>query len=189
MELKMEDQGTKYIAFLRGVNVGGKNILRKKLLKQAFQDLGYSNIFTYIQSGNILFSSRESDTKRHAENIEAILSNRYSIQTRAVVYTETQYKSVVNDAPDNWGKDENYRHRIIFLLGGFSPSEIMEYMGNSDDGVETISLGLGVIYSSVSKKHIPKSVMRKFALTPAYQYVTVRNHNTVYNIYKLFEDI
>ena len=185
----MEELGLKYLALLRGINVGGKNILPKKLLVQAFLDLEYSNILTYIQSGNILFRSKETDLKRHAKNIEAILSNRFSIQTRAVVYTETQYKSIVNKAPDNWGKDDNYRHRILFLLGGFSPLEIMEYLGNPTEEVGTITLGSGVIYSSVSKKHVSKSVLRKFPLTPGYQQVTVRNHNTVYKIIKLFENI
>jgi len=57
----MGDQSVKYLALLRGINVGGKNILPKNQLKQVFKDLGYSNVLTYIQSGNILFRSKETD--------------------------------------------------------------------------------------------------------------------------------
>jgi uncharacterized protein (DUF1697 family) len=186
---EMEDQSIKYIALLRGINVGGKNILPKKLLIQSFHDLGYHNIITYIQSGNILFRSKETDSDRHMENIEVILSNKFSIQTRSVVYTETQYKSIVNNAPDNWGKDENYRHRILFLLGNTSPKEIIKHLGIPHNDVETITMGSRVIYSSVSKAHLSKSVLRKFPTTPAYRQVTIRNQNTVYKINQLFEII
>ena len=92
-------------------------------------------------------------------------------------------------APDNWGKDEKSRHRILFPLGNISLKEIMEYLGSPTKEVETITLGSRVIYSSVSKNHIQKSVLRKFPATPAYQQVTIRNQNTVYKLIKLFEDI
>jgi hypothetical protein len=86
-------------------------------------------------------------------------------------------------------KDPSYRHRILFLLGNVSPKEILKHLGSSKIDVESITLGSRVIYSSVSKDHIAKSVLRKFPTTPAYQYVTVRNQNTVNKIAKLFDDI
>ena len=185
----MEDQGIKYLALIRGINVGGKNILPKNNLIHAFTDLGYSNILTYIQSGNILFCSKDTKIYSHVEKIEKNLANRYSIHTKAVVYTENQFKSIVNEAPDNWGKDENYRHRILFLLGNTSPKEIIKHLGAPQNDVETITMGSRVIYSSVSKAHLSKSVLRKFPTTPAYQQVTIRNQNTVYKINQLFDEI
>ena len=184
-----EELGLKYLALIRGINVGGKNILPKKLLKQAFLDLGYSNVLTYIQSGNILFRSKETDLNRHVKNIEAIFSSRFSIQTRAVVYSETQYKTLVSNAPVKWGNDENFRHRIVFLMGDVTPEKIMKHLENPIEEVESISSGSGVIYSSVSKDSLSKSVLRKFPLTQGYRQVTVRNHNTVYRLFTLFEDI
>jgi uncharacterized protein (DUF1697 family) len=65
----------------------------------------------------------------------------------------------------------------------------MEHLGTLKEEVETITLGSGVIYSSVSKKHIAESVLRRFPTTLGYQQVTVRNQNTVFKLNKLFEDI
>ena len=185
----MENLGIKYLALLRGINVGGKNIISKDELHQAFKTLGFSNILTYIQSGNILFRGKDLDPESHTKNIETLLSQRFHYNARAVVYSENKFKSIINEAPDNWGKDDKYRHCIFFLLGDVTPKEIMKHFGSSKKEVETITLGSKVIYSSVSKDRVAKSVLRKFPMTPAYQQVTVRNQNTVYKLSKLFEDI
>ena len=66
----MEDKGIKLLALIRGINVGGKNILQKKQLINAFKDLGNYNIRTYIQSGNILYRSLDTDPNYHVEKIE-----------------------------------------------------------------------------------------------------------------------
>lgn len=50
----MGSPGGKFVALLRGINVGGKNIILKGQLHQAFEDIGFTSVRTYIQSGNIL---------------------------------------------------------------------------------------------------------------------------------------
>ena len=52
---------TRYIALLRGINVGGKNIIKMADLKAAFERQGFGNVVTYINSGNILFDSKDDD--------------------------------------------------------------------------------------------------------------------------------
>lgn len=61
-----------YVALLRGVNVGGKNKVSMSELKVCFEDLGYQNVSTYINSGNILFTSSKSAAAL-AKEIEATL--------------------------------------------------------------------------------------------------------------------
>jgi uncharacterized protein (DUF1697 family) len=187
--IRMKNQGYKFLALLRGINVGGKNIISKNDLYRAFKDIGYTNILTYIQSGNILFRSKHIDPNKHTEKIENYLSNQFSYNARTIVFTEIQFKSIISEAPDNWGKDEHFRHRILFPLGEVTPTEIMKELDSPKKEVETITIGSKVIYSSVSKQHISKSVLRKFSKTPVYRQVTVRNQNTIYKLSKLFEDI
>ena len=185
----MDELGTKYLALLRGINIGGKNILQKITMKDAFEALGFTNIRTYIQSGNILFRTNITGQQNHVKRIEEILANRYSINTKAVVYSESQFKTIVEKAPNYWGKNRAYRHRILFLLDNISPNSVLDHLGVPERGVEMIDLGSGVVYSSVLKTHLSKSVMRKFPTTSAYQKVTVRNHNTVLKLYHLFDEI
>lgn len=95
----------------------------------------------------------------------------------------------MREAPDGWGVDDRFRHRILFVLGDATPGEIIGQFDPPDKEVETITLGRQVIYSSVSKTHLARSVLRKLAATPHYQQVTVRNHNPVNRINKLFDEI
>ena len=64
-----------YVALLRGINVGGNNIIRMTALKACFETLGFQDVSTYIQSGNVLFSTAESDTVKLTAKIETALSN------------------------------------------------------------------------------------------------------------------
>ena len=64
----------RYVALLRGINVGGKNLIRMPALKAAFEAAGFEDVSTYIQSGNVLFSSPSRSAKRLTEEIEALLA-------------------------------------------------------------------------------------------------------------------
>ena len=70
----VEKASRRYIALLRGINVGGNNIIRMADLKQSFEELGFSEVTTYIQSGNVLFNSSEGDKQLLTGKIEAHLS-------------------------------------------------------------------------------------------------------------------
>ena len=81
----MTKPSTRYLALLRGINVGGKNIIAKDDLRQCFEDLGYANVRTYIQSGNILFRSNLTSIKVVTAAVETQLSERFSYEAQAVV--------------------------------------------------------------------------------------------------------
>lgn len=51
----------RFVALLRGINVGGNNIIKMADLKTCFEEMGFANVVTYIQSGNVLFDSNETD--------------------------------------------------------------------------------------------------------------------------------
>ncbi|MEM7347262.1 MAG: DUF1697 domain-containing protein, partial [Chloroflexota bacterium] len=74
----MKAPSSKFLALLRGINVGGRNIISKDELRQAFEALGFTNVRTYIQSGNILFRSQDSDLKQLTQAVTNHLSRRFS---------------------------------------------------------------------------------------------------------------
>jgi hypothetical protein len=73
-----------YLALLRGINVGGKNIIKIVDLKASFEAMGFSNVLTYIQSGNVVFQSDEKDKAVLATRIEKGLSKRFDFLARVV---------------------------------------------------------------------------------------------------------
>ncbi|MCW8965659.1 MAG: DUF1697 domain-containing protein [Candidatus Pacearchaeota archaeon] len=179
----------KFLALLRGINVGGKNIISKEELRQLFLDLGFENIRTHIQSGNILFRSNKKSSKILAKNIEEELSARFSYAARAVVLSYDQYKSAVESAPGNWGKDNKQKHNALFLLGNSIPTKVSTELPSQKPGIEAIALGENVIFWSVSKEHLTKTSYMKLAKLQVYQEVTIRNHNTVLKLLQLFDEI
>ncbi|MCG8651857.1 MAG: DUF1697 domain-containing protein [Pirellulales bacterium] len=185
----MAKQASRFLALLRGINVGGKNIIPKDDLRGCFEDLGCSNVRTYIQSGNVLFRCSETSVKKLTELVETGLSERFSYDAQAVILTHRKYKSAVAAAPQGWGTNTDQKHNAMFTLGGITPKKVLQQLATPKAEIETVTMGPGVIFWSVSKKYLTKTTLMRLAQEQVYQQMTVRNHNTVFKLLELFESI
>lgn len=183
----MENSDLRFVALLRGINVGGKNLISKQELRRCFEDFGFTKVRTYIQSGNILFRSTNNDAAHLTTTIEQGLSARFSYGARAAILSYEQYKEAVASAPDDWGKDNRQKHNALFTLATITPQEVLAKLPPLKQHIETVTLGENVVFWSVSKEHLTKTTLMKLSKTPVYQEVTVRNHNTVLKLLALFE--
>jgi uncharacterized protein (DUF1697 family) len=75
----------RFVALLRGINVGGNVIVKMSDLKTTFEDAGFKNVQTLLASGNIIFDSNSSDTKQLEKKIEGLLEKRYGRRIRSIV--------------------------------------------------------------------------------------------------------
>lgn len=179
----------RFLALLRGVNVGGKNIVPKDALRGCFEDLGFSRVRTYIQSGNILFRSAETDVTALTDEIEQALSGRFSYKARAVVLARRTFRLAVDAAPEDWGQNDAQMHHALFTLAGTTPERVLSRLRAPKPEWETVTAGPGVIYWSVSRARPTRSTWVKLPSSPEYQHLTARNHNTVFRLKQLFEEI
>ena len=185
----MGNRQAKFLALLRGVNVGGKNRISQEALRQAFESLGCRNVRTYIHSGNILFRSDKARVKDLAQTIEQELSARFAYAARAVVFPYDTYTSAVDAAPDDWGKNDEQQHNALFLLGDIRPEAVAAQLPPPKKAIETVTTGPRVLFWSVSKRQLTKTTFMKLPIAPVYQHVTVRNHKTVFTLLELFEEM
>ena len=185
----MANKSTRYLALLRGINVGGKNIIAKDDLRECFENMGLNNVRTYIQSGNILFQSETSSIKDLTARIETALSNQFNYAAQAVVFSHKQYLSELQAAPKNWGHDVEQKHNAMFLLGGLKPNEVMTQLPPPIEKYEQVGVGKGTIFWSASKKHLGKTTVMKLGSAPVYKQMTVRNHNTTLKLLALLEKL
>jgi uncharacterized protein (DUF1697 family) len=88
----------RFVAFLRGINVGG-HIVVKKQLKEVFTSLGFQNVFTYRQSGNVIFETDNSNTHDIKAVIEDKLSNTLGYEVSVFVRTISQLKRLIDFDP------------------------------------------------------------------------------------------
>ena len=115
-----------YIAFLRGVNVGGKGIVSMAAIKEALVDLGLSDVRTYINSGNVIFSTRVSDTQKLGARIEKALEERTGMPIMVLVTDHKSLKKLVDAIPHNWVDDKTMRTYVLLLWKALDDGKILE---------------------------------------------------------------
>lgn len=89
----------KYIALLRGINVGGKNKISMKDLKDAFLKNGFTSCATYINSGNVIFQSQISDTEKLKQKCEKIIKDTFSLDVPVYIISAAGLKKALDNAP------------------------------------------------------------------------------------------
>jgi uncharacterized protein (DUF1697 family) len=106
----------RYIAFLRGINVGGHNQIKMDELKQMLGSLGFGGVKTYIQSGNVAFDFRESDKTDLARQIEQAIKNRFGHEVPVILRTQQEMEAIVRLDPfQDKVPNEIARWQIAFL--------------------------------------------------------------------------
>lgn len=178
---------TQYLALLRGINVGGNNIIKMSDLKTCFQSMGLTDVLTYIQSGNVLFKSADKDKAKLTTKIEAGLTERFRYEARLVVVTHKQLKQAVEEAPRGFGKSpDKFRYDVIFLKEPLTPKEAMKSI-SVKEGVDNAYAGKGVLYFSRLISKATQSHLTRIIGMPVYRSMTIRNWNTTTKLLALME--
>ncbi len=175
----------KYLALLRGINVGGNNIIKMSGLKEAFEKNGYTNVKTYIQSGNVIFESRDENKEKHEFDIEEFVWTHFNIETKVLVRTKEEIERVVKEVPSSWNKD-NVREYIAFVRSQVSQKEVFDEI-EVNKGMDFKDLGHGVIYLTTKLEGLTKSKFNKLASKKIYKEITIRNFNTTKKILELMD--
>ena len=175
-----------YVILLRGINVGGKNKVPMASLKKCLEDLGFSNVATYIASGNVLLSSDKSPTEIQAQ-IEKALPASFKLHSeliKVLVLTRDQLQAVVANKPAGFGdQPDTYHSDAIFLMGIDAAEAITAF--NPREGVDEVWPGDGVIYSQRLSAQRTKSRLNKIMAAPVYKSMTIRNWNTTTKLLEL----
>lgn len=176
-----------YVALLRGINVGGKNIIKMKELRACFEALGLAHVSTYIQSGNVLFETAERARKKLTDRIEEGLSQRFDYRSRVVVVSHEDFEQVVRLAPKGFGRTPaDFRYDVIFLKEPLTPAKAMKSI-TTREGVDAVYAGKKVLYFSRLKARASQSRLSRIVQSPVYQHMTIRNWNTTTKLLELLD--
>jgi uncharacterized protein (DUF1697 family) len=113
-----------HVALLRGINVGGRNKVPMADLRELVTSLGHTGVSTYIQSGNVLFSTAEDDTAKLAAALESAIEDRFGIWSSVVVLSRDELARVLaaNPYPD----EPNPRMVHVVFLNGSPPRDLLD---------------------------------------------------------------
>jgi uncharacterized protein (DUF1697 family) len=178
----------RYVALLRGINVGGRNPIPMPALKAAFEGAGLVDVRTYIQSGNVLFSAPSSSQTALTEQIERMLRTAFGHYPASVVLrSRSQMRSIVLRAPEGFGGEPTkYRYDVCFLKPPLTPKAVVASVPTKE-GVDRIWAGGGVVYFSRLTSRATSSRLNRVASLPIYQQMTIRNWNTTTKLVEMLE--
>lgn len=166
-----------YVALLRGVNVGGNNMISMKELKGSFEELGFAQVTTYINSGNIVFATKEADARKLEKKIEQMLAKDYDLGSKVVVRSLAEMEQLVQSLPPGWGEDSEWRYNVIFLRHTIDSEEILKDVPVKEE-IEELLYRPGTLLWSAQVAEITRTNMSKLSSKKMFQEVTVRNLNT-----------
>jgi uncharacterized protein (DUF1697 family) len=174
----------KYVALLRGINVGGKNKVKMETLRKVCSSLGFKNVKTYINSGNVVFETRKSDNLKIAEKIAKAIEKEFSLQIKTIVRSIAEIENIIKNNPFA-GQFENDKDLHVFFLDEEMPKDKCELLlaNNNENEMFAVRdleifclLRISFLDSLIGKSYIDKKLKIP---------TTARNWRTVKKIYEL----
>src|SRR6266498_526588 len=138
----------RYVALLRGINVGGNNLIKMTALKVCFEKQGLEEVVTYIQSGNVVFGSTDGGADNLCARIERALAADFHYEANVVLRTQKEMQQTVARAPKGFGTEpDKYRYDVIFLKAPLEAPAALKSVATAP-GVDEAYAGPGVLYFS-----------------------------------------
>ncbi len=179
---------TTYLCLLRGINVGGNNIIPMAKLKAAFEQLGFSDVRTYIQSGNVIFNTKTQSPRTLEQIIEQALTKQFRYPSKVVIRTKAELAQIFKAIPNHWFTDATRKYNVIFLRDVIDHKTILKEFKPKPE-IETVSYKPGVLFWSAKTSDLTRSAMIKLAGDPLYKEMTVRNLNTTQKLFHLMQTL
>ncbi len=167
----------KYVALLRGINVGGNNRVSMEDLKQSLENGGFTDVQTYINSGNVILSSSQSIDKVN-DLIEAIIKQTFGFDVNVLTISSADFLRIAKNLPKEWTNDTEMRCDCFFLWKDVDTPSVLDGL-IIKPGIDRVKYVSGVIFWSVDRKNVTRSGLAKIIGTPLYKKTTIRNCNTL----------
>ncbi len=168
----------KYIALLRGINVGKKNRIDMKRLKERFESLGYTNVSTYLNTGNVFFETERTRIDELRVTVEKAIKKKFGFDVPVLIKTEMEIKKIVEVIPKNWKNDSMQKSDVAYLFPEIDSEKTIDELPVKKKFMN-IAYVKGAIYWNIDRKNYNKSHLNKIIGHKLYQLMTLRNINTV----------
>ena len=169
---------THYALLVRGINVGGKNKVVMAQLRQELTELGLEKVETYINSGNVFFTSTDSKNQL-IEKLEAFFEVHYPFIQSFSLLSQEEYEAEVENLPAWWNEDLA-RKDVLFYTEGLDVDQVIEKVDNLKLEDEVVHFGkLGIFWGKFSEESYYATAYHKYLLKmPFYRNITIRNAKT-----------
>lgn len=173
----------RYVALLRGINVGGKAKVEMTRLKAVFEKAGATEVSTYINSGNVLFTDSRQPNEL-VTLIESSIESEFGFKVPIVLRTANQIKTLIESIPSEWTNDTVQRTDVMFLWDEIDNENILQAV-HSNPEIERTMYVPGALIWNIGRQNVMRGSAIKLVNTSLYKQMTIRNINTVRKIQTL----
>ena len=166
------------------MNVGGKGIVSMAAIKEALIALGLSDVRTYINSGNVIFSTRASDPQQLTVRVEKALEQHTGMAIKLLVMDHKTLKKMVDAIPTGWVDDKTMRTYVLLLWKELDDRTILDRLPIKP-GVDELRYAPGAVVWRVDRENVSRSQMNRLVGTPMYKKITIRSANTMRKLNEL----
>ncbi|HSW78705.1 MAG TPA: DUF1697 domain-containing protein [Candidatus Babeliales bacterium] len=177
---------TKYVAFLRAVNVGGR-VIKMAELRACLEKAALNEVRTFIASGNVIFSSDIKDKAKLTKLIEESIEKTFGMKVSVLVLDFTTLEKLVKAIPTTWVNDKQMKCDVMLLWDEVDNKKILDQMPHNLE-IEDIKYVPGAVIWRINRDKVGKSRMFKLVGTNLHKQMTSRNPNTIRKIYALIKD-
>lgn len=178
----------KYVALLRGINVGGNHRVPKVELKETLEGLGFRDVVIYINSGNAVFTS---DYEPSAADVRAALESHFGFSIPTLVLPGEKVQAIAAAIPSDWTNDSpvpgkvGQKSDVLYLFDDINTPDIIEQFGYKPE-IETMVYVDGAVITNITRKNQSRGSLQKLVGNKElYALVTVRNINTAKKLAEL----
>lgn len=174
----------RYVALLRGINISGKNKISMAELKKNFSENDFTEVTTYLNSGNVVFSSTIEDKNKLSNKITSLIKEQFKLDIPVSVILQEELKQLLSNAPVWWGNNNKEIYdNIIFLMPPLSYEKYYSEIGEPNEEYEKVLNYKNVVFWSFSRKYYQKTNWwSKTAKAKISNNITIRTANTVRKI-------
>lgn len=174
-----------YIALLKGINVGGHHILKMEALRQYCEELGWKNIKTYIQSGNIVFQTQESNPNILSQQLEEKLAKHFDFPVPSLVLSVVELVEVFNHNPYIKMGDIDIDKLYVSILSALPDEESVEQIDGGMFSPDEFTIIGRAIYLHVKDRISESKYSNTFFEKRFNTQVTTRNWKTITKLFEL----
>ena len=178
----------KYVLLLRGINVGGKNTVSMSALKEQLLSIGFEDVSSYINSGNLFFSSLENH-ESCITKIKNLLETNYDFKIPFALITKEEYLEEKAELSD-WWKEDMVRKDVLFFSCNFNKLSILDFIDNATFYNEVVYVGRNAVFWGKydESEYLKTTYHKKLIKQDFYKKITIRNSNTFEKIAKILEE-
>ena len=176
----------KYIVLLRGINISGKNKIAMSELKNVLESNNYSDVITYLNSGNVILNS-DNNKEYIVDDIKTLIKKNFNLEIPVYAIEHLELKDILEHNPNWWGtNNKEIYDNIIFVMPPISSKDVFDSIGEPSKDIDKVEKYNNIIFWSFDLNNYRKSNWWKRTVTESIKdQITIRTANTMKKILEL----